>query len=381
MKRLLLFDMDNVLLHPEGYRRALKDTVKGLSATLGYEPIDLQDEQIEEIEACGVTSEWEMSAIIGARLLLDTDRRAGHHPSLPDQLPLDPPIEDGTPPPDVLGIFREISSRSASTSALDCASATLLDQTPDASPSTAKAARDLLDHARTPRTVTFRTIQELVLGSEAYERTYQLPATLGIDSYLERYDQSHLDVATRARLTAWLGTEGHGAAIFTNRPNAPPVGHEDTPEAEIGADLVGLGQLPIVGSGDMGWLAAHEKERMYAFLKPSPVHGLAALQCALGREKESALRSALRISRGGATDLDSWAELAGAQVILFEDSDRGMSSLLAAQSLLASAGLPFHLALKGIARNEVKRQALATIGSEVFPSLNEALLTVLTATP
>lgn len=375
MRTILLFDMDNVLLRPGGYRRALQDTVAALAASLGYRPPTLGRKEIEEIEAHGVTSEWEMAAIIGAILLVDSALGGDPQP-LPTELKLGP-HEGGRVPPEIMATFRQLPPRTPERSLAQGAQAALLKGSPPVGAQTAASVRRLLEGARTPETVTYRTIQELVLGSETYDRIYGLAPVLGVESYLEQHDRSHLTGEARARLTSWLAQPDHSAIIFTNRPNRPPAGHEDSPEAEIGAGLVGLDNLPIVGSGDMGWLSRREGKPPDHYLKPSAVHGLTSLQVGLGSNKERSLLAAAEISRDGYVDPSDWEALAGAKVIVFEDSALGMKSLLTARSQIREAGVDFSLELKGVAENRAKRRALRSVNAMVHPTLASALGEVL----
>ena len=69
MLKILLFDMDDVLLEAHGYHRALQDTVSFIAISLGYENVYLTPDDITTFEAAGVTSEWDSSAICACLLL------------------------------------------------------------------------------------------------------------------------------------------------------------------------------------------------------------------------------------------------------------------------------------------------------------------------
>jgi phosphoglycolate phosphatase-like HAD superfamily hydrolase len=50
-----LFDLDGVLIHPGGYREALRRTVAHFSRRAGYPDEPLAEETIEAFEANGIT--------------------------------------------------------------------------------------------------------------------------------------------------------------------------------------------------------------------------------------------------------------------------------------------------------------------------------------
>ena len=49
--RILLFDLDGVLLEPRGYHRALRETVTLVGQWLGYRRVTLTPEDIELFES------------------------------------------------------------------------------------------------------------------------------------------------------------------------------------------------------------------------------------------------------------------------------------------------------------------------------------------
>ena len=108
--KFLLFDMDDVLLMPGAYHRALQQTVRLVAAALGYGELNLSQGDIQAFEAAGVYSEWDTSAICAALMLenawtfdpaiqlpgtgsvTDRARQASSHPATGLQ-PLRQPVE------------------------------------------------------------------------------------------------------------------------------------------------------------------------------------------------------------------------------------------------------------------------------------------------
>ena len=364
MRRILLFDMDGVLLEPQGYHRALQETVRLVGEALGYSDVILTPEDIAAFEAAGVSSEWDSAAICAAKLLENLLR-------------VDPTIQ----------IPSTLNSRSQSSHRLDApdfqAVVKLLDQDDlrDLYP-LKRAGKVLPQHpeiakilrtAREPEnSLTHRTFQELILGSVEFEHTYNLPRQFESESYLSRYDRSMIPEALLADLQKWLKMEQHGAAIFTNRPSRGPSGNVSTPEAEIGAALVGLSELPIVGFGELSWLSADHQFDSDAFLKPSPVHALAALLRAIGTPAMDALQAAAQLVQEGERN-PVWKALNGAQVYAFEDTRAGLNSVQSGYELLADIGIEIKLTLWGITTSKMKTVALINTGALVHDQISTAL--------
>lgn len=370
MKEILLLDMDNVLLVPVGYRRALQQTVSAVAGALGYQSPDFSDAAIEEIEAAGVTSEWEMSAITAAVLMANMDSQ---YRPLPQELTLDL-IEDSLQPsPLISPVFKRLGHLNPDQPPLARAQEIMSERTSDLPPKQHQAILQILKTARSVDSVIFRTIQELVLGSEVFQSSYGLSPTMDTESFLHRYDRSSLEPKLAASIQRWVSIEDHAAAIFTNRPSTPPDGHQDTPEAEIGARLVGLEGIPIIGSGDLGWLALRDGVSSDAFLKPSPVHALSALAAALGRPKDEAMIAARDLIFEPRDEESCWRELDQARVIVFEDSARGLRSGLAAGEALKKIGVAIKIKPIGISQHPAKRAKLESVGARVFPQINQAI--------
>ncbi|MDX1600338.1 MAG: hypothetical protein R3191_02370 [Anaerolineales bacterium] len=362
--------MDGVLVMSQGYHRALQQTVAWMAEALGYRDAELVPDDIALIESLGISSEWESAAICTA-LLLAHGWRHGLDIEPPERLP-NPRPPHGVEPPPLRSFFEQLGPLKDSRSALaelESGLASLDGQAADP-----ELLRELLQTARSPESLTHRTIQALVLGPTAYRETYGDDPDLESDSYLTQYDEPALSPETRADLRSWLGREGHTAAIFTNRPSMPPSGHIDPPEAQIGAELVGLPELPIVGSGDLGWLALREDQPLYHYLKPSPVHALAALQRAIDVPQEPALLRALELHRGS-DDRAHWKPLSGAVVRAFEDSAKGLISVERARERLAQVDVHIEIELIGISPHPDKRTELKKTGAQVFDSLEQAIST------
>jgi len=359
--KIALFDMDGVLLASHGYHRALQETVRLAACSLGFPDTTLSESDIAVFESVGVTSEWDEAAISTALLQLAAWRAEenGNQGIRPDfgafALSLNREELEGLGP-----LERAVRAVQPLLDGLD-----KIRQ---------EHILNLILNARQPQVShTHRIFQELVLGSREYQRLYGLCAEFDQESYLLVHDISHLDGQRYTNLMDWFSQPGHSAAIMTSRPSLPPSGLFGTPEAELGAQLVGLSHLPLVGWGGISWLAAYYEVEPQSILKPDAVHALAAIQMALGTDMENALRQAFIFSRSPSGDPAAWRVLEGAEILVFEDSPVGLQSGKAAQAALARAGVMVTLGLYGISQFAVKKQALAAQGAQVHGTLAEAL--------
>ena len=160
--------------------------------------------------------------------------------------------------------------------------------------------------------------------------------------------------------------------MITSRPSSPPAGVFSTPEAELGAELVGLKEIPIVGWGGITWLAEQRQANQQKYVKPSPVHALTAMRMALGDEQTTALTQAADLVETGQAS-SAWQRLAGAEVTMFEDTPTGIKSLQDSREILAKLGIYIKPSYYGIANKMVKREALIANEAQVFPTFVQAL--------
>jgi hypothetical protein len=369
--RILLFDMDGVLIEPLAYHKALSDVVNLIANTMGFPGLHITSEQIEIFEAVGLSSEWDSSALCSALL---HDRVWKQLPSyrLPLLPPLPSPSTHDMPPPDFEAFAHSIRNDKTDLPPLALAERILLADSPYDESQTI-TLQTILRHARTPEhSLTFRLFQELVLGSQTYSETYNLPPFIDTQSYLRLFDRPVLPAETYARLKDWLNLPKHHAAIMTNRPSRMPQGHGGTPEAEIGAQLCGLEELPIIGYGELSWLSASRGCGYDDFLKPSPVHVLAALRTVFGESSASSVAIAAELVIDQNHD-STWGEFDGSEVTVFEDSVIGIHSALAAEQILLQAGIETRWNLYGVTKSEPKRKALTSAGAITLPTLHAAL--------
>lgn len=371
---ILMLDMDGVLLESRGYHKALVETLRLVGQNLGFQNATLTPADIAAFEAAGITSEWESSAACVALMLVrlwQIDEKA----RLPAGLFSPQRRSNGLELPDFGAFARKLSAPDLSHMLpLLKAEKMILDQADGLNPDQIQTIQDLIRNAASVQhSLTHRIFQELVLGSQVYTEIYPHPPMLNTDSYLLRFDYPNLSPQIAAGLIEWLTPGDRRAVIFTLRPSQPPAGTFCTPEAEMGAVLCGLKELPVAGLGGILWLAERRELAPDNFGKPSPVHALTALRLASGDSLESALQAAASLALDDEMDA-AWRALDQAHVYIFEDTVRGLTSLHAARDLLHQKNIDLQVSAFGITANPSKHAALESAGAAVYPTLSEALL-------
>jgi hypothetical protein len=391
MRRLLLFDIDSVLVEPNGYWTGIQHTVGLYAQRLGYPPdVVPSHADIQVFEACGLTSEWDSCPACVAALLIGALAGVSPPPA-PDHLvhwlfrPEEPLVSGVTPAPPPPGFFAGLARQVRAVARpgermSHAAQRALLAYAPGPLWMAVHALLDdTHDIARAPVTQVF---QQFALGDARYCECYGREPFIHGPSLLELHDRPLLDVAHRSRLRALLAA-GAGACLYTARPSRPPRGsgadpHGFSPEAEIAAALVELDDLPLIGFGEVSWLAAERHQRPDRYLKPSPVQALAAIGAALlGAEGEAqALRAAATLAEEHLL-LAPFTALQGdepTRVIVFEDTERGAHAVLQAVELLNAAGCAVEAQVVAVvAPGGVKAQALAPLSALVVADVNAAI--------
>jgi hypothetical protein len=369
---IILLDIDGVILESVGYHLALQETVRRVARSLGFGDLSLSPQDIATFEAGGITSEWDEAAICSAGMMMSAWE-------------FDPLLVFPTSFDTLDKAPNQFRNPDFSKFACDLTRPELLSINPllraeryflddnSFSSSQKDILIELIRHARDfHRSLTYRTFQELALGTDQYSEAYGAPGNLNCSSYLLEYDKPLLRPQESLRLNNWIKSLEHAAVILTSRPSRPPDGAFSPPEAELGAALVGLSKVPIIGWGGIIWLGEQYKSDPQDFLKPSPIHALTALRMALGKDQKEALSSSALLVKTGQTD-STWAQLDKAQVAVFEDTPTGILSLSRASQVLSSAGIELYPKFFGIAANATKKDTLARIGAQVFKSISEPL--------
>lgn len=366
-KHMILFDMDGVLLIPGGYSEALKSSVARIGLALGMPFTGLTEDHIARFEALSITNEWDTLAICTALILLSV-WQSNPKVRLNSLAPIREIYSDQ--PPDYDGFLDTFSN----VGSLPTCSAyekiikenSLLDE------SLRSALKSLLFNARDIyQSPVLKYHQETVLGSESFQVNYQLLPQMGVKSYLLEYDRPALSTPQYHSLQTWMLHDNHKTGIMTNRPSRTPQGYLSSPEAELGAKLVGLSELPLLGSGLLGWFAVmHCQLPDHTFLKPNPVHALALMQMCYAEPANKSLQLAYDLWQGVGEKKD-WIKFHNTQITIIEDAVKGFESGLNSRALLAKNDVDIDLKLIGVSINAIKKAALQRVADQVYSDIND----------
>ena len=355
MTRIILLDMDGVLVQPAGYRAALRATVNYFIDP----PFMIEEDALAELERRQITSEWDMTPLLIASYWNDILSRQ----PLPDLLSNAFSAAEGirerleVAPPTCMSVpeFPLLTGKYPVRSAYEAGCFPYLPE---------DLRRDLLTSSRdVNQSPTTHIFQHYTLGSRYFEETYGLPAKFETESYLLLYDQSPITDKIRAKLLQ----PNHHIVAFTNRPSGPPrefgrgiLGY--SPEAEFALELAGLQEIPMIAHGRLSYLAAQHGIDPATIEKPSPFHALAAVLAAYTGEEWAALQAANHWQETNSLN-GKFVNLPRAfDLVVIEDTLGGIRSVRVAGEILKAAGFqanvqPIGLTLGNEAKAAAFRQA------------------------
>jgi len=330
MNRVILLDVDGVLVHPGGYRAALRATVQRLVGDFKVE-----EDLLADLEKRGISSEWDMSPLIVAAYW--------------DEVLARQPMENLSN--DVTVAARQIRfqqnanvSHHLSVSEFELVAGQYPAETAFQAgcfahiPETLR--RNLLTESRNIyKSVTFRTFQHFTLGSKNYETTYQLPAEFEAESFLLTEDKSNLNAEIREKLKH----PGNHLVAFTARPSGLPMGaggdsNGYAPEAELALKLVGMEGIPLMAFGKLEYIAKQHGLEPAALVKPSPFQALAATFAAWTGDELSALQATYEWRRTNKLNGQFGMLPNSFDLVVVEDTMGGVFSTLSAGQILNDAG-------------------------------------------
>jgi phosphoglycolate phosphatase-like HAD superfamily hydrolase/rhodanese-related sulfurtransferase len=330
MERIILLDIDGVLVRPGGYRAALRAVVERFIHT-GFQ---ITEDALNSMEKLGILSEWDMTPLTIASCWEDILSRQPMN-GLPDS---------------VSAAAEEIRRRRRTPPARLSIPAFKLEAGYYPAEAAFRAGcfpsipeplrKNLLTSTRNvQKSDVTRAIQHFTLGSKHFEEAYRLPSEFETESLLLRHDRPALDSAARAALFQ----SGNRAAIFTSRPSRPPREAEEkatgyAPEAELALELVGLTELPVTAFGKLEYIAAQRQLDAASLLKPSPFQALAATLSAWTGKELPALNAAYEWLRTGKLNGSFNALPKSFELLVVEDNVSGVRSVQAAGKILRQAG-------------------------------------------
>lgn len=328
MRRIILLDIDGVLVQPGGYRAALRATVQRFIGDYV-----VAEDLITSMEKRGIASEWDMSPLIIAAYWEDVLSRQPMSGLSDDVAVAAKQIqEQKTETPKQLHVpeFDLVMGQYPVETAFQ---AGCFASVPEG------LRKNLLTESRDVRkSETFRTFQHFTLGSENYEATYQLSAEFEAQSLLRTEDKANISKEMGERLRHPMNS----LAAFTARPSHPPRGIDASvgyaPEAELALELVGMADIPLMAFGKLEYIAAQHGLDPAALIKPAPFQALAGVLAAWTGDELAAVNAAYGwqytgMLNGRFSELPKSFELA-----VVEDTLGGILSTRAAGEVLREAG-------------------------------------------
>jgi hypothetical protein len=387
-RTLLLFDIDEVLVHPIGYDVAMRRAIEHFAAQMGLDITGPTDEDIAAFHAYGMTNEWLSGALSLAALMVEAT--AGHPELIRATLSgtMQAIRESGviSQRPDYAALAK--ASYQHNGGVVHTSAPILVVLRKRTSSELHLILEEVLGNIRPPSAPFAIVFQQYSLGPQKFTEVYDLQATIDCEICLEM-DEAFLNEQVRARLQHILSTDHCGAAIYTARPSLPPKGlsaQEQSaverrihpPEAEMAAEIAGLSDLPLVGAGSMAWLAIQRSKAIDAYVKPSPVQALAGIGAAFSGNVRAALDAAGQFVEDGSLT-GPLAQLAteSTHIIVFEDSSGGIRAVRQAAEMLRAAGVDIRVTGVGISEDRVKRDILGEIADVLAGNVNEGLTGIL----
>ncbi len=403
--RVLLLDIDGVLVQPGGYRAAVRATLghylqqMGLSDRL-QATLPPDEAVMARFEANRITSEWDMAPISLAILLEEILARLPslRPPGSLAQLLVD--VKSGLQAQPGFELdFSELPYHAV----IDRIGAELQ---PGEAPSL--AALRLADHsapnrlfphlAGSPvlgelfsttrdwqRSLVTHLFQHFTLGSRAFQLFYRRPAEIESPSLIGMYDKPLLSPEQTQSLLQGQAAGKFHLAAYTLRSSLPPREFPESlvgfsPEAETALEIAGLSLIPLIGYGRLDYLARANGENISRYLKPSPVQAIAAILAAFTHNELDAVIQAREFVFDGLIPAGlSTLPGSGLEVHVFEDSRGGIEAAQDAARLLTEVGVPVTMFAWGISTDIHKRRALEQVTRRVYASTSQAIQAALGA--
>ena len=365
MTRIILLDIDGVLVQPGGYRAALRATVQRFIGNF-----HIEEDLLTDLEKRGISSEWDMSPLIIAAYWDDV---LAHQPmdDLADDVamaaqqilshPVNAPKQLSIPEFDLaVGQYPAETAYRAG----------YFSHIPEV------LRRNLLTESRNVRkSETMRTFQQFTLGSETYEETYDLKAEFETESLLLKHDHANIEYSIRSVLLQ----NGNHIAAFTARPSHPPRELTDptlgyAPEAELALELVGMTNIPLIAFGKLEYIAAQHELDPATLVKPSSFQALAGTLAAWTGEELSALQAAYGWCVTGKLN-SRFSELPKSfELIVVEDTMGGIHSARAAGAILQKTGFDVTVKAYGLTSGiAAKKLAFEQADVPYFDSWDELI--------
>lgn len=393
--RIFLFDVDGVIVNPVAYRLGITKTLVELCELIGLQNLDSilpNEAEIAAMEAEGVHDVWDITNIIFCDILT-TIALQGHpietlsnfsQENTAERLRALRPFSPTVVRPDYLKLAHSLASSEFNSHPPDLALTMFRNKLSKVNHN--KAWIDLLVHFLIGTRSAYssygtRLFQNIILGTQDFERTYNLKSEYQGIGLLRAEDITLINQKSVARLMELKNRKSQAVGVYTARPSLPPTEADTSPlgyspEAEIALENAGMQALPLIGMGMMEWLAKQHNERTEDLTKPNSTQALAALINTITSGQDVvALTEAYAIDKQNKDPSETQlSALRGKKAVIyvFEDTISGIVPLQKTTEMLRSRGFNVQLNALGIANDPNKRAALEKHCKSIFADVNQA---------
>jgi len=388
---VFLFDVDGVIVEPLGYRAGITQTLKILMDKIGIENRDEilpTESEISYMESCGLHDVWDITNIFFATVLISVVREkdfsgldVSEEASLSDRLqainlcgtPIVRPhyelfadlqkTRDGFEHPSAALIYKQFVPKAHVSESRRRAWEKLL-------------AAFLLGTRSPYKSYGTRLFQNIILGGNEFEKTYNLKSEYTGPSLLKQEDKVAIKRATVEAILRLKEQGSFRAGVYTARPSLPPLDLAPlpgySPEAELALEASGMSELPLVGMGSMEWLAQKHNRNPETLTKPHTTQALSALLAAVrGSSNSKTLELAYDFVHGQLGDLEELKDK-NLDIYVFEDTISGIIPMQTLGDILSQKGYQIEAHALGIATDDNKIASLEKVCTKVFPNVNDA---------
>ena len=410
-KRILLLDIDGVLLQPGGYRQAVTATINYFTSLSGLTDLAPEEEVLAFFESRGITNEWDIVPIC-LSTIFETMLEEYSEIALPSDWPsAAAKINVGKVKIKKVDYRKKILEISKYLSVGKSPSAVIFEAGQNGPgnelfPLFCKHplfTTLLNDNKDIEKSLTTKIFQNYVLGSKLFQEIYNLEPLIITQSSLSQFDYSNLS-ESNCRAILRFSNEGMLSPVaFTARPSLPPKGIETSiegysPEAELALELVGLPEIPLIAYGRLRFAAQLFQISPDLLIKPSPFQALAAICVAAmsNKDEEKALIFAGKICAavGLFPDWDGHSpaaiifeppvsdfltELRSCHLVIdiIEDSPIGLSAAKRACQIISDLNISVEFHHWGVTQDNIKKMALEAEGAAVYGNINEIIPIIL----
>lgn len=393
--KVIIFDIDGVLIEPHGYRDAVPAAMRFWLPSEFPDHLLPGKHEFDQFESFGMTNEWDMLVICMGILatVVVKDGKSLENAHLADLSRL----MTKTPLPAAIDYLSTIKSMGAfyQREGLRMPNRAAMYRSPamaEVFPPLfgTRLYDELMLHTDDiQRSEIIQTYQTCILGDALFETSYGLKALFESPSYLATRDIKLISDAGRQRIMHMPAAEGTGVAMMTARASRPAVvesGEYHTwysPEAELAMRLLGFESLPVVASGQLRYISLTLDCNAQQLVKPSPFHALTAILAAFGIPILSALSYAAGLSAKTKCgefpvdarmpgDLESYLPRTF-HIHVVEDSYIGIESAQKAANILRLSGFDCTINAWGVATAPDKVDSLQRRGAVVFDHVHRIL--------